>query len=97
MQDALTQFRKMILQHKQEAATERAAKERLQNSISLNDREKIKLTERIEQYGRDIESLKTMYMQIASEKNGLNREKEILMRKLERKKDKFQITQEQLE
>ncbi len=87
----------MILQHKQEAATERSAKERLQNSISLNDREKIKLTERIEQYGRDIESLKTMYMQIASEKNGLNREKEILMRKLERKKDKFQITQEQLE
>jgi hypothetical protein len=97
MQDALNQFRALLVQQKQEASKEKADKELLQSSLSLNDKEKLKLRERIDQYGRDIEQLKSMYMQIASEKAGLHREKEILMRKLERKKDKLSHTQEQLE
>ena len=94
MQDALNQFRALLVQQKQEASKEKADKELLQSSLSLNDKEKLKLRERIDQYGRDIEQLKSMYMQIASEKAGLHREKEILMRKLERKKDKLSHTQE---
>jgi hypothetical protein len=76
--DAITQYRKMVLQLKQEGHNEKNAKERLQNAMDIGDSEKVKLTERITQYGKDIDQLKNLYMQIVSEKNALHREKETL-------------------
>jgi len=46
--------------------------------MDITDSEKVKLTDRITQYGKDIDQLRTLYMQIVSEKNGLHREKETL-------------------
>ena len=56
--------------------------------MDITDNEKVKLMERITQYGKDIDQLKNLYMQIVSEKNALHREKETLKQKLEKKKDK---------
>ena len=56
--------------------------------------EKLKLTERINQYGKDITQLKELYMQIVSEKTGLHRENQILLRKIENKREKLSYTQE---
>jgi len=57
--------------------------------MDITDSEKVKLTDRITQYGKDIDQLRTLYMQIVSEKNGLHREKETLKQKLDKKKDKL--------
>lgn len=62
--------------------------------MDITDSEKVKLTDRITQYGKDIDQLRTLYMQIVSEKNGLHREKETLKQKLEKKKDKLQYSEE---
>lgn len=62
--------------------------------MDISDSDKVKLTERITQYGKDIDQLKNLYMQIVSEKNALHRDKETLTRKLEKKKDKQQHTDE---
>jgi hypothetical protein len=51
-----------LVQLKKDKLTEKEAKERLKNSININDKEKLKLTERITQYGKDITQLKELYM-----------------------------------
>ena len=59
----------------------------------MSDEEKIQLGKKVMQYDKDIQQLKIMYMQLASEKNLLHREKQIMTSKLERRKEKGAYTQ----
>jgi len=56
--DALTIYKQKLLQLNKDKNAGKEEKERLNHAININDKEKLKLTDRITQFCKDISQLK---------------------------------------
>ena len=65
-------------------------------SLSANDQQKVRSSQRLVSQDKEMDRMNMLYRQIASEKAALNRLKELLAEKLEKKKQKHAYTKEQL-
>lgn len=86
-----------LAQLKEELQKEKTKRKEFLESLNENDVEKVRTSQRLVTQDKEMDRMNMLYRQIASEKAALNREKELLAEKLEKKKQKHAYTKQQLE
>ena len=66
-------------------------------SLNETDQQKVRTSQRLVTQDKEMDRMNMLYRQIASQKAALNREKELISEKLEKKKQKHAYTKTQLE
>ena len=66
-------------------------------SLNETDQQKLRTSQRLQTQDKEMDRMNMLYRQIASQKAALNREKELISEKLEKKRQKHAYTKQQLE
>ena len=67
------------------------------DSLNETDEQKVRISHRLQIQDKEMDRMNMLYRQIASQKAALNREKELISEKLEKKKQKHAYTKSQLQ
>ena len=76
---------------------EKDKRDEILQSLNETDRDKVRNSQRLQTQDKEMDRMNMLYRQIASEKAALNRDKERVADKLEKKKQKHAYTKQQLE
>ena len=95
--EVINQQKAKITRLEEEYKKEQLKRKTMIESLNMTDKQQIDKMRNFEQMEKENQQLKMLYTQEASAKTALHREKEILSKKVERKKEKHATTQQQLE